>query len=113
MLKVTWGWQQGRGWLALQCCLTRRRQIAEDMPVLLLERCHHRHHGLNNTRTVGTLCPKTAFAPEDPWTDRPLCRIVRRLNLGVAHERPQRLAPLEQLSAGSFGLGHPTGLACC
>jgi hypothetical protein len=72
MLKVTWGWQQGRGWLALQCCLTRRRQIAEDMPVLLLERCHHRHHGLNKTRTVGTLGPKTAFAPEDPWTDRPV-----------------------------------------
>ena len=33
--------------------------------MLLLERCHDRHHGFDKPGPVGTLGPKAAFAPQD------------------------------------------------
>lgn len=79
--------------------------------MLWLERGYPRHHGFHNTRAVDALRPQTAFALEYPRTNCPIGRSIRRLYLEVAHHRLQSLAPLEPLSAGPFGLGHPTGLA--
>src|SRR4029453_6617166 len=45
---------------------------------------------------------------EHTGTDRPLCRVVGRLDAFDLHERPQRLAPLQDVPAGPFSLGHPT-----
>ena len=57
--------------------------------MLLLERGHHGHHGLDKPRPLGTVRAKAAFAPEHPGPDRPLRGVVRRLDLGVAHKGPQ------------------------
>ena len=69
------------------------------MPVLLLERRHHRHHRFHKARALRALGPKTPFAPEHPGTDRPLRRVVRRFDLRMTHERPQRLAQPEDRPA--------------
>ena len=72
--------------------------------MLRLKRRHDRHHRFHKAGAFGTLGAKAAFAPEHPWPDRPRRGVVRRLDLGVTHKGPQRLAQFEDLSAGSCGL---------
>jgi hypothetical protein len=109
VLEVFRAWQQGWGGLT-QDRLTSGRHIIEDISVLLFKRRHDSHHRFDKPRALGTLGPKATLAPEHTLTHGPLRRVVRRLHLGMAHKRPQRLAYLEDRPADSFGLGRPTGL---
>jgi hypothetical protein len=79
--------------------------------MLLLQRRDDGHHRFDKPRALCTLRPEAAFAPEDPWTDRSFSRVVRRFHVRMAHERPQRLPPLEDLPAHPFGLRHATDLS--
>src|SRR5688572_18246280 len=86
----------------------RGGEVLQDIALLLLQRRHHRHHACDKARALLTLSPKTALAPQHAWTERSLCRVVRRFDAVDLHEGPQRLASLQNLLAGPFGLGHPT-----
>jgi len=79
--------------------------------MLPLERCYHRHHGLHKSRPLSALRAKAALAPQHPGTDRPLCRIGGWLNPYDLHERPQRLAPLQDVSTRPCGCRHITPAA--
>ena len=79
--------------------------------MLLLERGHHRHHGLDKPGPLGTLRAKAAFAPQDTRADGALRRIVRRLDAFHAHKGPQGVVDFEHLPTDAFRLGHATGLA--
>src|SRR5881296_3343853 len=81
------------------------------MSMLLFKRGHHRHHGLDKARPLGTLRAKAAFAPQDTWADGALCRIVRGLDAFHPHKGPQGVIDLEHLPTDTFRLGHTTGLA--
>src|SRR5687768_15594038 len=86
----------------------RRREVIQDVALLLLQRRHHRHHALDKARAVLALGAKTALAPLYTRTDGTFGRIVRGLHPFNLHEGPQRLAALENLPAGPLGFGHPT-----
>src|SRR5919106_4577226 len=111
LLAFSRGWKQGRCRLAPQRCLTCGRQIVEDIAVLLLERRHDSHHRFHEPGPLWTVGPKTPLAPEDAGPYRSFRRVIGGLYLRVPHEGPQGLTPLEDLPAGAFGLGAPTGLA--
>src|SRR5437763_14128282 len=81
------------------------------MAMLLLERGHHGHHSLDKPRPLGTLRAKTAFAPQDTWTDSALRRIVGRLDAFHTHKGPQGLIDLQHFPTDAFRLCHATGLA--
>jgi hypothetical protein len=104
--------KQGRGRLTAQRRLARRRQIVEDMTVLLLKGGHDGHHGFHKARAVGTLGAKASFAPEHPGADGAFGRIIGRLDLLMPHERPQRLPPLADLPTRPFCFRDTTGLSC-
>src|SRR5512132_134322 len=80
------------------------------MAVLLLERGHHGHQRFDEPGAVRAVRPKAALAPEHPGTNGPLRRVIRRFHSWMSHERPQRLAPLEDLATHALGLGHTTRL---
>src|SRR4030095_12379389 len=84
----------------------------KDIAMLLLERSHHSHHGLDKPCPLGTLGPKAAFAPQDARTDRPLGGIVGRLDTFHPYKGPQGLMDLEHFPTDAFCLRHATGLAC-
>jgi hypothetical protein len=83
--------------------------------MLLLQRGDDGHDRFDKPRAFCTLRPEATLAPEDPWTDRSFGRVVRRLHVCMAHERPQGLPPLEDLPTHPFGLlativaGYATG----
>src|SRR4029077_6581199 len=81
------------------------------MAMLLLERGHHGHHGLDKPRPLRTLRAKTAFAPQDTRTDGALRRIVGWLDAFHAHKSPQGLIDLEHFPTDAFRLCHATRLA--
>lgn len=105
------GWKPGRCELATERCRTCGRQIVEDMPLLVLERCHDGHHRFDKARPLWAVGPKASLAPEDAGPDRCLCGVLRGVHPLMAYERPQGPAPLEDLPTGAFGLGNTTGLA--
>jgi hypothetical protein len=88
----------------------RSREVRQDIALLLLQRRHHRQHVCDKARALFTLRAKTALAPQHAWTERALCRVVRRFDAVDLPEGPPRLAPLHNLLAGPFGLGPPPGL---
>jgi hypothetical protein len=90
--------------------LLRRLMEYKDM-AMLLERGDHGHHRFDKPEAPGLVGAKAPFAPEDPWADRPLSCVIRRVHPDTAYEGLQPLTPLEDLSAGPFGLGYPTALA--
>src|SRR4029453_3445791 len=78
---------------------------------LLLSICHPRHHAFAKASALRALRAKAPLAPEHTGTDRPLCRIIGRLHPFDLHERPQRLAPLQDVSACPRSFGHTTPAA--
>src|SRR6516162_3046590 len=85
----------------------RRREVIQDVALLLLERRDHRHHALDKARAVLALGAKAALAPLHTRTDCAFGRIVRGLHPCDLHEGPQRLAPLENLLTGPLVLATP------
>src|SRR5512145_1287054 len=83
-------------------------EVFQNVALLLLQRRYHRHHTLDKARTVFTLRAKAALTPLHTWADRAFGCSVRGLHPCDLHERPQRLAPLENLPAGPFGFHHAT-----
>ena len=79
-------------------------RYCQDVALLLLQRRHHRHQAFDKAGAGCTLRAKAALAPEHTGTDRPLCRIVGRLDTGDLHECPQGLTPLQNVPACPFGL---------
>jgi hypothetical protein len=79
--------------------------------MLLLERCHDRHHHRDKLGSLCTLGPETAFTPQDTWADRPLGGIIGWLDAFHAYKGPQRVVQLPYFPAHACGLRHPAGLA--
>jgi hypothetical protein len=90
--------------MSVQRCLARGRRIVKDRAMLLLQRGDDGHDRFDKPRAFCTLRPEATLAPEDPWTDRAFGRVVRRWHVCMAHERPQRLPPLEELPTHPFSL---------
>ena len=78
--------------------------------MLLFERGHHGHYGLDKPRSPCALGAKAAFAPQDTWANRALRRIVGRLDAFDPHERPQRVIQFADLPTDHLGFRHPTDL---
>src|SRR5262245_26784321 len=91
--------------------LTHLSHIREDILVLLLERCHHCHHTFDQPRPSRTRGPTAAFAPQDPWADRTLGRIVGRLPSFDPYTCPQGVVHFEQLATDPLSFHHTTALA--
>src|SRR6516225_279461 len=83
-------------------------EVFQNIALLLLQRGHHRHHTLDKARTVLALRAKAALTPLHPRTDRPLRRVIGWFDTLDLHERPQRLTPLQHLTACPCGFGHTT-----
>lgn len=79
--------------------------------MLVLKRCHHRHHRLDTPRPSGTLGPEAACAPQDPWADCPLGRLGGRLHPVDTPKGPQGLGHVAHLATDPLGFHHTTGLA--
>src|SRR5687768_17915440 len=77
----------------------RRREVIQDVALLLLQRRHHRQHALDKARAVLALGAKTALAPLYTRTDGTFGRIVRGLHPFNLHEGPQRLRSEQQTTA--------------
>ena len=98
------GWQQGRRGPAAQRRLARLYHI-EGRSGVAAEASPRPSSSFPQRGSLRDLGAKAAFAPEHPWPDRPRRGVVRRLDLGVTHKGPQRLAQFEDLSAGSLVFG--------
>src|SRR5664280_2711644 len=77
----------------------------EDVATLLAAGFDHCQHRLDEAAVARTLRPKRQLSPNHRVTQRPLARIVRRLNPVVPQKRPQPVAMLIQLPA------HPSHLS--
>ena len=60
--------------------------------------CEHRHHGFDKTETLRALRAKAPLR-QSPGTDRPLWPHYCRFHPFHLHKRPQRFAPLQDVSA--------------
>jgi hypothetical protein len=90
--------------MSVQRCLARGRRIVKDRAMLLLQRGDDGHDRFDKPRAICTVRPEATLAPEAPWTNRAFGHVVRRLHVCMAHERTQRLPPLEDLPTHPFGL---------
>src|SRR4030095_11384971 len=88
-------------------------EVFQNAALLLLQRGHHRHHTLDKARTVLALRAKAALTPLHTRTDRPLRRVIGWFDPLDLHERPQRLAPLQDVPTRPGGLGHTAPAARC
>src|SRR5262249_1358471 len=85
--------------------MTTRRQIRQDITLLLATSSHDREDMLDELTPRLTLGPVTGLAPLHGMAQRPFGGVVGRLQARHAHERPQRRLALAQLltSRGSLG----------
>ena len=58
------------------------------MALLLFQRRHHCQHAFDETGAGRTLRANAPFAPQHPGTDRPLGRIIGRLDGPRSWDRP-------------------------
>jgi hypothetical protein len=99
--------EQRRRRFPTESCCTRGGEIRQDMALLLLQRRHHGQPACDQTGAGRTLRASTPLAPEHPGTERPLGRMIGRLDAGNLHECPQGLASLEEVATRSRCFGPP------
>src|SRR5437870_13615072 len=83
-------------------------EVCQHVALLLLQCRYHGHHALDKARAFLALGAKAALTPLHTRTDRPLRRVIGGFDTLDLHEGPQRLAPLQNLTACPFGCGHTT-----
>ncbi len=71
----------------------------EDVATLLAAGLDHRQHRLREPAAAGALRAKRELPPDHCMTQRPLARIVSRLDPFVSQKRPQPLAVFVQFPA--------------
>src|SRR5215467_13611117 len=99
--------EQRRSRFPPERCVTGGSEIREDIALLLFQRRHHRQHTFDETGADRTLCATAPLTPQHTGADRPLSRIIGRLDASNWHERPQCLAALEDVPTRPGSLGHP------
>jgi hypothetical protein len=88
VFESVWGWQYGWCRLATWDCLKCRRQIGEDIAVLLLQSGHHRYHRSDKPYPIRTLGVKPRFASLCTRSNSPLRRVNHWFHPLIAHECP-------------------------
>ena len=84
------------------------RDVVDDVAALGLERRGHRQHPFDEPAPRRAVGPEALPTPEDRGAQRPLGRIVRRLDPGHLDERPERRGQRQRLPARRRRLGVPT-----
>ena len=77
----------------------------EGVAALLAAGFDHRQHRLDEAAAGGALRPERELPPNHRMTQRPLARVVRRLDPFVTQKRPQPLAMFVQFPARAAHVG--------
>src|SRR2546428_10918265 len=83
-------------------------EVCQHVALLLLQCRYHGHHALDKARAFLALGAKAALTPLHTRPDRPLRRVIGGFDTLDLHEGPQRLAPLQNLTACPLRWGRTT-----
>src|SRR5712692_10687218 len=75
-----------------------RRQVLQDVPLLLAQRGDRRQDALDELTTCLTLGAKATPSPQHRAPQRPLRTIIRRLYVGFPDKSPQRRFQLHEVA---------------
>lgn len=86
-------------------CFNGLLQVSQDVTVLPAQRLHHRQQTLDQPAACLAVAALTTLTPQHRRTQRPLGRVVGRLDPFATHERPQGRLQTQQISTNRRRLG--------